>query len=369
MTANQAAPPDAAGGNPGDDAPIRYPLSTHPVTGDGSAVEIAEGVHWLRMPVGDSLPWINVWVLADDEGWTIVDTGMRTNATVSAWRKSFAGVMCGRPVARVIATHMHPDHCGLAGWLTERFGVRLWMTELEYLTSRVLSSDSGRTAPDEALGFYRGAGWSVEEIGTYQSRFGEFGQYIYPLPPTFRRMRDGMKIRIGVHEWTVIVGNGHSPEHACLYCPSLGLLISGDQVLPAISSNVSVHPMEPDADPLDDWLASLARIEERVPDNVLVLPAHNHPFRGLHARLAQLRQGHERALERLLEALREQPSSVIEAFPAVFGRRIGGGALGMATGEGLAHLNYLSARGQIIRETDANGVWKWRRSLAPGQED
>jgi glyoxylase-like metal-dependent hydrolase (beta-lactamase superfamily II) len=332
-----------------------------PQTGDGSTVEIAPGVLWLRMPLFAALPWINVWALADGDGWAVVDTGMRSAATMGAWQAAFAGSLRGKRLTRVIATHMHPDHCGMAGWLTELFDIRLWMSQLEYLSCRLMAADTGRKAPPEGLGFYRAAGWNDADLESYKEEFGSFGEAIYPMPVSYRRLSDGEVLRIGVHEWIVVVGSGHSPEHACLFCPDLELLISGDQVLPGISSNVSVYPTEPNANPLNAWLQSLANIKLRVPDRVLVLPAHNAPFRGLHERLDQLIAGHRRGLERL-EAGLAQPSRVIDVFGCLFSRPITSELLGMATGEAIAHLNYLEAVGKVTRETDAKGVWWWRRS-------
>jgi glyoxylase-like metal-dependent hydrolase (beta-lactamase superfamily II) len=168
-------------------------------------------------------------------------------------------------------------------------------------------------------------------------------------------------MRLGAHEWQVVVGNGHSPEHACLYCPELKLLISGDQVLPRISSNVSVYPLEPDANPLADWLNSLAKLKAHIPNDVLVLPAHNSPFRGLHARIDELADSHQRGLARLTDLLTE-PKRAVDAFGALFSRPITDGLLGMATGEAIAHLNYLSRTGRAVRTRDAGGVWWWQKS-------
>jgi glyoxylase-like metal-dependent hydrolase (beta-lactamase superfamily II) len=338
---------------------LQYPLVEEPETGGGSAVEIAPGVLWLRMPLFASLPWINVWAIAGDAGWTIVDTGLRTPKTLDAWQAAFSGPMAGRAITRVVVTHMHPDHCGMAGWIAERFQVRLWMSRLEYLTCRLMAADTGRNAPPEGIEFYRAAGWDQEAIDRYKEKFGTFGEMIYPMPASFRRIMDGETLNMGDHEWTVVVGKGHSPEHACLYCPQLQLFISGDQVLPRISSNVSVYPTEPDADPLRDWLTSLAALKTRVPDDVLVLPAHNSPFRGLHARVDQLIEGHERNLAKLEDTL-SQPKRVVDVFGSLFARPITGATLGMATGEAVAHLNYLWKAGRIIRETDEHGVWWWR---------
>jgi glyoxylase-like metal-dependent hydrolase (beta-lactamase superfamily II) len=337
-----------------------YPLAKEPGTGDGSAIEVAPGVLWLRMPLFTSLPWINVWAIAGEGGWTIVDTGLRSPKTLDAWQVAFAGAMGGAPIARVVVTHMHPDHCGMAGWIAERFAVRLWMSRLEYLTCRLMAADTGHQAPTAGIEFYRAAGWDFEAIERYKAKFGSFGEMIYPLPSSYRRITDGERLDIGGHEWVIVVGNGHSPEHACLYCPEMKLFISGDQVLPRISSNVSVHPTEPDADPLHDWLTSLAALKTWVPDDVLVLPSHNSPFNGLHARLNQLINGHTRNLANLEESLSE-PRRVVDVFGSLFARPVTAGHLGMATGEAVAHLNHLWRARSVIRETDKHGVWWWHR--------
>ena len=340
---------------------LTYPMERGPELGE--AVEIRPGVLWMRMPLGGSLAFINVWALRDGEGWAVVDTGMQTSPTSQAWRKVFAGALGGLPVTRVFVTHLHPDHIGLAGWITRKFNCRLWMTRLEYLQCRMLIADTGREAPQDGVDFYRSAGWDEESLDNYKSRFGGFGKAIYQLPDSYRRIQDADEIQIGEHVWRVVVGSGHSPEHACLYCPELKLMISGDQVLPKISSNVSVFPTEPDGDPLKEWLSSLARIKRQIPNDVLVLPAHNDPFIGLHARLDHLIRGHERGLERL-RGLLVQPKRSIDVFGALFARKINQDVLGMATGESLAHLNCLVGRGEALAETDADGVI-WFRAVEP----
>jgi glyoxylase-like metal-dependent hydrolase (beta-lactamase superfamily II) len=342
---------------------LHYPFETEPQVGDGSAVEVAPGVLWLRMPVFAPLNWINVWALEDGDGWTLVDTGLATDETVAAWRAAFGDVLGGRPVKRVICTHMHPDNCGLAGWICGEFGVRLWMSGLEYLTCRILAADTGRAAPEDGVRFYRAAGWDEAALDDYRSRFGSFGRMIRPLPDSYRRIADGEWLAIGKHRWRVVVGSGHSPEHACLHCPELELLISGDQVLPKISSNVSVYPTEPDADPLDNWLRSLAKIKDEIPDDVLVLPSHNSPFLDLHHRLDQLTRGHLLALDRLRERL-DEPKRAVDIFGVLFARQISPALLTMATGEAVAHLNHLEARKLIGRDIDENGVAWWRRTSA-----
>jgi glyoxylase-like metal-dependent hydrolase (beta-lactamase superfamily II) len=341
------------------DPSVRYPLACEPQPGDGSAVEIAPGVLWLRMPLAGPLRWINVWALADQQGWTIVDTGVQSPETKEGWQRAFKDVLQNKPVLRVIVTHMHPDHCGMSGWLAERFDVRLWMTRLEYLTCRLMAADTGHLAPKEGTDFYHAAGWDQDSIEHYRTRFGYFGKQISPLPSAYRRIVDEEKISIGAHEWIVVMGNGHSPEHACLYCPERKLLISGDQVLPRISSNVSVYPTEPDSNPLHEWLTSLERIKARIPDDVLVLPSHNSPFLGLHLRLDQLADHHRNSLDLLLNLLVE-PQRVVDVFKVLFKRPVTREVMHMATGEAVAHLNYLVSTGQASRERDSSGVWRWR---------
>jgi len=336
-------------------API-YPFATPPEP--GNVLEVAPGVHWIRMPLPYSLDHINLWAIADGDGCAVVDTGARTDEAVAIWRRLGSSVPGLDRLTRVFVTHMHPDHVGMAGWLTRKFGCKLWMTRLEYLNCRVATSDTGREAPPDGVDFYRAAGWSETALEAYRARFGRFGQHIHALPDSFRRLQDGDEITIGSHVWRVVVGTGHSPEHACLYCPELKLLISGDQVLPRISSNVSVYPIEPDADPIADWYASLDKIQREVPDDVLVLPSHNDCFRGLHARLDKLRRGQDRSLERLRSALHE-PRRAVDVFSALFSRAIvesDRALLGLATGESIACLNYLVHRGEVRRELRDDGV-------------
>lgn len=338
---------------------MHYPFQQEPTVGDGSAVRIVPGVQWLRMPVFPPLNWINVWAVEDGDGWTVVDTGVSTAQTSAAWQIAFDGVLSGRPVKRVICTHMHPDHSGLVGWICEKFAAGLWMSSLEYLACRALIADKGRTAPDDGVRFYRAAGWNAAALEGYRLRFGAAGKMIYPLPDSYRRIVDGEWLVIGDHRWQVVVGSGHSPEHASLYCPELKLLIAGDQVLPKMSSEVSVHPAEPNADPLGNWLRSLARIKQDVPDDVLVLPSHNSPFTGLYHRIDELTEGYLRGLERLQEQL-DKPRRVVDLLEAIFPPVVAKALLSMATGETLAYLNHLEARDRVRRETDADGVDWWR---------
>ena len=305
------------------------------------------------------LDHINVWAIDTHDGWVLVDTGLNNPDTVADWLALMAHGPLARPLQGVFATHMHPDHIGLAGWFTRRFGVPLHMSRLEYLTCRVMHADTNREAPPDGVLFNRCAGWSEAAIESYRSRFGSFGKHIHALPDSYRRLQDGDHVQLGKYGWRIITTGGHSPEHASLYCPDLKLLISGDQVLPKISSNVSVFPTEPDGDPLTEWLTTLAAIKDRVDDEVLVLPAHNEPFYGLHARIDHLIGGHERGLARLRKLIAE-PKRAVDVFPVLFRRKIDQWVLGMATGESLAHLNCLMARGQAVAEPDEAGVIWYR---------
>lgn len=338
-----------------------YPFGRGASPETGEPQQVAEGVYWVRFSMPMSLDHINLWLLEDEDGWTIVDTCLSIPSARETWEKLFAGFMQGKPVKRVICTHLHPDHVGLAGWITDRFDCTLWMSREEFLMCRAMASDTGRPAPDVALRFYREAGYTEEQLERYRKKFGNFGKAIAPLPDSFRRIVDRETITIGGRYWQVIVGAGHSPEHACLYCPALKVLISGDQVLPRITPNVSVFPTEPDGDPLKEWLRSSAKIRETLPDDLFVLPAHESPFRGLHVRLSQIMENHKRDLSGLFDLL-EKPKRAVDCFSALFSREIGEESLGLATGETLAHLNCLLGRRRITRSKDANGV-NWYQQI------
>jgi len=331
---------------------LEYPFEA-PETGD--TLEVAPGVHWLRMPLPFMLDHINLWLLEDGDGWTAVDTGLKGKATREIWQKHFGGVMGGRPMKRMIVTHLHPDHVGSAGWLEDVFECRLWMSRTDYLQCRMLWHDTGRDAPKTALSFYRAAGYTDEQIERYRSRFGGFGSGVERMPDSYTRVQEGEVIEISGRDWHVVVGSGHAPEHICLWCPELDIFISGDQVIPRISSNVSVWPTEPDGDPLSAWIDSCHKIKDVVPNSVLVCPAHQRAFHGLHHRLKQLIDGHERNLDNLLKKL-EDPKRAVDVFGALYKRAIGEDLLGMATGESIAHLNCLLHRGLATRTRDSGGV-------------
>jgi glyoxylase-like metal-dependent hydrolase (beta-lactamase superfamily II) len=334
-------------------ARIDYAFEDKPDT--GRMMQVAEGVHWLRMPLPFDLDHINLWLLEDDGGWAIVDTGVGSDRSKALWQDLFDDGMAGKSVTHVIATHLHPDHIGCAGWLTRQFDVDLWMTREEYMLARLLVADTGKPAPEEGVNFYAAAGFPEEALAEYKERFGFFGRLVSKLPESYVRIHEGDYLQLGEHSWQVLIGRGHSPEHACLYCKELNILISGDQVLPTISANVSVWPTEPEANPLRYWLESLAALRDQVPDDVLVLPAHGKPFRGAHERIDRIIAEH---VERL-EALREfcvEPRRAIDTFEVLYKRRVPGSHTMMATGEAIAHLHYLRWAGEIAVEADNAGV-------------
>ncbi|TDG15475.1 MBL fold metallo-hydrolase [Seongchinamella unica] len=334
---------------------LNYPFGRRPDLPPGQPVKVAEGVYWVRFAMPMSLDHINLWLLEDGDGWTVIDTCLNIDSARDTWEQLFSGFLHNKPVKRVICTHLHPDHVGLAGWLCERFDAELWMSREEFLMCHTMADDTGKPAPDVALRFYKAAGWEEDWLEGYKERFGNFGRAIYALPESFRRIVDRETITIGGHYWQVIVGRGHSPEHAALYCPGLKLLISGDQVLPRISPNVSVFPTEPKGDPLKEWLRTQSVIREILPDDLLVLPAHEAPFYGLDVRLSQIIEGHKRDLITLFNFL-QQPCRAVDCFPALFKREIDGHNINLATGETLAHLNCLLGRHRITRTRDEHGV-------------
>jgi glyoxylase-like metal-dependent hydrolase (beta-lactamase superfamily II) len=334
---------------------LDYPLGNRAPAPD-ELIEIAPGVQWARLPVPGSLDHINVWAVEDGDGIAIVDTGLPFESAKAAWRTIFAGPLAGRTITRVIATHLHPDHIGLAGWLCRKFGVRLWMTRGEYLTARMLIADARDRPPEQAIILWRGAGWSEAQIDAACAKgWSQFVSAVHRMPDGYVRVQAGD--RLG--PWRVVIGSGHSPEHMCLVDDERRLMISGDQVLPRISSNVSLTMIEPDGDPLGEWLESLGRFRAELPGDLLVLPAHGFPFTGLHTRLDALIDGHHTQLERLEKRLRDAPRLAVECFGVMFARPIDDSLLGMATGETLAHLRYLELRGRAARE-ERDGVWWWR---------
>ena len=341
---------------------LTYPLGRKaPETGE--AIELAPGVRWARLPVPGSLKHINVWLLDDGDGVAVVDTGLDIPPCREAWEALLAGPLQGRRPTRIVVTHFHPDHLGLAGWLAERFDVRLWMTRGEWLFARMLTADVRDAPPREAFAYWRGAGWEDQRIAVEAAKgWGRFASVVTAVPVSFVRMSEGDVIRIGSRDWRVLVGSGHSPEHACLIDEAGGLMIAGDQVLPRITSNVSLSLSEPEADPLGEWLHSIAKLKT-LPDSLFVLPSHGEPFTGLHARLDALDRGHRGRLDALYEHLQE-PRRAVDCFTVLFGRRIEDNSLGLATGEAMAHLRRLEVERRAVREV-RDGVYFFSQASAP----
>ena len=337
---------------------LKYEYDFQPEVGE--AIEIIPGLKWLRLPLPYLLGHINVWLLQDGDGWAIVDTGIFTSTTCAVWDNIFSDNLDNAPITKVLVTHLHPDHVGCAGWLCERFEVELFMSRDEYLLCRILVADTGRPAPHVGRRFYRGAGFSEEDMFRYLELFGGFGKVVAPLPESYHRLHQNRPVTIGDHQWQVITGHGHSPEHACLYCRELNVLISGDQILPTISPNVSVFPTEPTANPLEGWFESLHRLKTLLPDDVLILPAHGRPFRGVNQRLDALIDEHETGLDKLREFCR-QPRRAIDVFPILFKSEITKSNLIMATGEAIAHLNYLLYEGELEVNRVDDGV-RWYKT-------
>ncbi len=339
-------------------AALRFPHAAPPAP--GTAIEVAPGVRWLRMPLPFQLNHINLWLVDDGAGYAIVDTGINTDETKALWRRVLADGVDGRPVTRLICTHYHPDHMGLAGWLTERLGIELWTTAGEWRQARQAIADPLGTFEAELVDFYRRIGYGDVEELVRTSRPRSYRTLVAPVPERYRRIEDGGEIEIGRNRWRVIVGRGHAPEHACLHCPALDVLIAGDQVLPKISPNISLWPRGDDPDPLGSFIVSLERLERTLPAATFVLPSHNLPFYGLHARTAELRAMHAARLGEIVTACAE-PRTGAEIVPLLFRRPLDRQQLGFAIGETMAHLARAVASGDLARRERKDGVWLFQR--------
>lgn len=339
-------------------AGLRHPFEAPPA--EGEAVEVAPGILWVRLPLPMALDHVNAYALADEDGWTLVDTGLDTRRTRALWRRLLAGPLAGRPVARVLATHHHPDHVGLAGWFQAEHGAALLMTRTAWLTARMLSLDVQPVPSPETLRFWRGAGLSGEE---YDARAGtrpfNFADVVAPLPVGYRRLQDGDLVKLGGHDWAVRRGDGHAPEQATLWARDAPVVIGADQLLPSISPNLGVYATEPEADPVADWLASCEALMAHAREDHLVLPGHKLPFTGLPGRLQAMIDNHHGALDRLREALREGPRTAAECFAPLFRREIRGSERGLALVEAVAHLNHLWLLGEAARERRGE-AWLFR---------
>jgi glyoxylase-like metal-dependent hydrolase (beta-lactamase superfamily II) len=339
--------------------PLDYACDAPPAPGE--ATEVAPGVRWLRMPLPFALDHINLWLLREDDGrWTAVDAGYGDAPTRALWERHFAGTMRGAPLARIVATHYHPDHLGNAAWLAERFDAPVRMTQAEFLTAHALLDQRATHAFADTCALFAAHGLEREHVDALARRGNAYARGVPAAPRTIERLVAGDAPRLAGEPWTVIPGYGHSPEHASLYARERNVLISGDMLLPKISTNVSVWPAEPDGDPLGRFLASLEAFE-RLPGDALVLPSHGLPFRGIAARVAQLRAHHAARLAELEAALAEarRPMAAAELVPVLFRRALDLQQRFFATGEAIAHLNHLWHAGRVDRLRGDDGALRF----------
>jgi glyoxylase-like metal-dependent hydrolase (beta-lactamase superfamily II) len=333
---------------------ISYPWAEPPAF--GRPVTVAPGIKWLRMPLPFRLDHINLYLLDDEDGWTVVDAGIGLDRTRDLWSGVFAEDLDGRSIARVLVTHFHPDHMGNAHWLIGEWGIDLWCTQAEWLMAQF-----AWRAREELplLDYYRTNGVGEREMENLRLRGHHYGRVVPAVAPCFRGVRDGDMLPIGDRSWEVLAVYGHSPEQAIIYSGEGQVLVSGDQILPRITTNVGVWPAEPRANPLRLYLESLDRFLT-MGSETLVLPAHGLPFHGLHTRIERLRAHHDERLGRALDAARE-PVTAAEVLPRLFSRDLDAHQFGFALAETLAHLHYLEWQGRAERFIGADGTHRFRR--------
>ncbi|MDP3762335.1 MAG: MBL fold metallo-hydrolase [Ramlibacter sp.] len=333
------------------------------VVAAGEASGLAPAVKWIRMALPFQLDHINLWLLRDEvdgrAGWTVVDCCISREESRAQWETIFATQLDGLPVLRVIVTHMHPDHIGLAHWLCGRWNAPLWISATDFNAARMASQSTTGFGGEGAANFFASHGLtdpdSVEKI---RGRANYYPSMVPEVPRTFRRMQDGDTIVIGGRAWQCISGYGHAPEHIALYCDTLQALISGDMMLPRISTNVSVYDIEPESDPLRLFLESIDKFA-RLPQDTLTLPSHGKPFRGLHERIRQLHEHHRERLAEVVEACRQGPQSAADVLPVLFKRKLDLHQTTFAMGESVAHLHALWFQGRLRRRKDSDGVYRF----------
>ncbi len=327
---------------------------------EADAIEVAPGILWLRLPLPMALDHVNVYALDDGNSWTLIDTGMHTKRSVAIWERLLAGPLAGKPVSRVVLTHHHPDHIGMAGWFQAR-GAEIVATRTAWLLGRMLTLDVQQVWPEETLRFYRRAGM---DKAIYDKRINDrpfnFADTVHPIALGFTRIQEGSTIEMAGRVWDVHIGNGHAPEHATFWSKDDNLVLGGDQLLASISPNLGVYPTEPDADPVAEWLDACEFLSGFATPDQLVLPGHKLPFKGLPLRLKQLIDNHHGALVRLSDHL-AQPRTAHECFLPLFKREIGGGEYGLALVEAVAHLNHLYLSGQAVRNLREDGAYTFER--------
>jgi glyoxylase-like metal-dependent hydrolase (beta-lactamase superfamily II) len=347
---------------------IHYPLGDV-LPPEGNAIAVTPGVKWIRMGLPFALDHINLWLLRDRQpdvhdtlvdGWTVVDCCIDSPTTRTQWEQVFANSLEGLPILRVIVTHMHPDHIGLAHWLCARWNVNLWISATDYQVARVAVYDRNGFGGEAGADFYTLHGMQDGEfLAHVRGRASYFPTLVPALPTRFRRLMDGDQLEIGGRVWQCISGYGHAPEHIALYCAELSALVSGDMVLPRISTNVSVHASEPESNPLRLFLTSLLRYLA-LPAETLALPSHGKPFQGLHERIRQLQNHHQDRLNEILVAAEHGSLSAFDVLPIMFKRKLDAHQMTFAMGEALAHLHWLWFEGRLQRVSDTNGIHRFQ---------
>lgn len=337
---------------------IKFPFETPPA--EGEAIEVAKGILWIRMPLPMKLDHVNVYALEDGDGWCLIDTGFHSRRCVKIWQDLMAGPLGGRPINRVLVTHHHPDHMGMAGWFQKNHGAELWTTRTAWLFCRMLTLDRQAVWPEETIAFYKSAGMDKDVLdGRLNERPFNFADMVHDLPLGFHRIREGDVLEIGARRWEVLTGNGHAPEHATLWSKDDNLVLAGDQIIPGISSNIGVYATEPEADPLGEWLDACEKFRAIAREDHFVLPGHKLPFTGLPHRMGQLIENHHGALNRLRAHLC-QPRTAGDCFLPLFKRKIVGSEYGLALVESIAHLNHLHHLGETTRRRNTQGAWEYQ---------
>lgn len=326
----------------------------------GEAFTVAPGVLWIRLPLPMKLDHVNIYALDDGDGWTVVDTGLDTKLSRKIWDDLRAGPLAGRPINRVVGTHHHPDHIGLAGWFIQTDHAELMMSRTAWLTARMLQLDVQEVPPPQALDFWRRAGMPADLLARRAAeRPYNSADVVHPLPLGYTRLHDGQEVTFGKRRWLVAMSDGHAPRHATFWSLDDDLVIGGDQLLHSISPNLGVHPTEPDANPVGEWIESCQRLLKLSKPEQLVLPGHKLPFTGLPDRLRQMIENHENGLMRLEAELRKIPRTAVDCFDLLFKRRIGEGEFGLALVEAVAHINYLRHKGLVNPVDEIDGAVLW----------
>ena len=331
---------------------LEYPFPEIPAP--GTTREVAPGIHWLSMPLPFQLDHINLWLMEEESGWTVVDTGIGNAQTRGLWEK----ILEGKKVTRVIVTHYHPDHAGNAAWLCQRSGAELWMTQGEYLTAHAVRTSTAGYTADAVLAVFRRNGLDEKRAAAMAGGRNRYAALVPEFPFSYRRIIEGDEVPIGKHRWRAIIGHGHAPEHLSLFSQAANVLIAGDMLLSTISTNVSVWSIDPEGDPLRLFLDSVARYRD-LPEDVLVLPSHGKPFRGAHRRVLELEKHHQARFADLEGELKKKPQSACELLGVLFRRPLDAHQTFFAMGEAIAHLHYLYYAGRARRAVDPDGIMRY----------